>query len=191
MCYVYEPPRRDERDGRAAAGASRGRPRRRRRRTRGRRAADAQAQAFPTVDLRRVHVRERRRPDLRRLRRGADLRRQAAAGGAARARGAQRRAAAAAAAADGRPAGSPTAVEREEDPTFRKMHIDYKPVLFDARRRGGRHGANTPSDMMSPKGGRPGGLQGAGADGDTKKRPAAAGLFKRQDGRAGKAAGKR
>ena len=74
--------------------------------------------------------------------------------------------------------------DRETDPNFRKTHIDYKPVLFNAARRGGK-GNSTP-DILSPKG-----LPGAGTDADIKKRSAAAGLFNRQAGKpSGKRAGK-
>ena len=66
-------------------------------------------------------------------------------------------------------------IEREEDPTFRKMHIDYKPVLFSgAVGRRGSKGSNTPSDILSPKG--------------DEKRMASAGLANKRDAKGGKGA---
>ena len=91
--------------------------------------------------------------------------------GAKGAKGADAAESEAAQAAFDRGGAAPTALERESDPTFRKMHIDYKPVLFNAGRRGGK-GTTTPDDLLSPKHG----------DADTKKRIAAAGLFKSDKG---------
>ena len=78
---------------------------------------------------------------------------------------------------------SPRAVERETDPGYRKMHIDYKPVLFNAARRGGKNTGGS-VDGLSPR------AQGAGHDADTKKRTAAAGLFNRQKQSGGARKGK-
>ena len=95
---------------------------------------------------------------------------------------------------EGRP--PPAAVDREEDATFRKMHIDYKPVLFAiGRRRGDEQGLHRDSPKASPQDGGglgglsskvPKGMQGVGADAETKKRSAAAGIFKREGVKGGR-----